>query len=113
MLACDRKLAYIEQKYDKLIEWILSDDFELTQYKISSLIAESKFEIVDNLFPSLPADFDEIDLLELRWNKVLTASAIGRFDEVIEDRSFLRDSPYREKIKALERKLWWRHLVFF
>ncbi|MCR9253160.1 MAG: hypothetical protein NXI20_22295 [bacterium] len=35
------------QKYDKLIEWILSDDFELTQYKISSLIAESKFEIVD------------------------------------------------------------------
>ncbi|MEL6655755.1 MAG: hypothetical protein AAFY48_10750 [Bacteroidota bacterium] len=74
--------------------------------------AYAKFETVDSLYESLPDDFDLIDLLELRWNKVLAASAIGQFDEVIEDRNYLRSSSYEEKIKALERKLWWRHFVF-
>ncbi len=75
--------------------------------------AYARFDTVDSLYDSLPDNFKSIDILELKWNKVLAASATNRFDTVIEDRNFLQNSSYRDKIKALERKLWWRHFVFF
>ncbi len=37
----------LSQKHDKLVEWILSEDFEKTQYEISALLANSKYEILD------------------------------------------------------------------
>ena len=36
-----------EQKYDHLVEWIMSEDFEKTQYQIGALITQSKFQILD------------------------------------------------------------------